>query len=131
MLLFNQKVINKSAIIISFILISSCAIVNDPLGQEKITQLREDAESLFRRQNAVISQVMILTMDEENQALAEAEKAMQDACAELNAYAVRLRDGLGDNLIQQQQVFNSLDECEEATQRLELLLQSRSYRGDF
>ena len=74
---------------------------------------------------------MILTMDEENQALAEAEKTMQDACAELNAYAVRLRDGLGDNLIQQQQVFNSLDECEEATQRLELLLQSRPYRSNF
>ena len=127
MLLFNQKVINKSAIIISFILISGCVIIKDPLGQEKIHQLKEDAESIFRRQNTAISQVMILTMDEENQTLAEAEQAMQDACAKLNAYAVRLRDGLGDNLLQQQQVFNSLDKCEAATRNLEVLLQSVSY----
>lgn len=127
MLLFNQKVSNKSAIIISFLLISGCSVFKIPLGQEKISQLREEAESIFRRQNTATSQVMILTLDEEDSTLVEAEQAMQDACAELNAYAVRLRDGLGDNLLQQQQVFNSLNECDAATKHLEVLLQSISY----
>ena len=127
MLLFNQKVINKSAIIISFMLFSGCTVVKDPLGLYKITQIRVDAEAIFRRQNTIVSEVMILTMDEENNTLSEAEQDMLDACVELNAYAIRIRDRLGDDLAAQQRVLNSLDDCEAATSRLEELVRSGAY----
>ncbi|RLA25759.1 MAG: hypothetical protein DRQ62_01620 [Gammaproteobacteria bacterium] len=127
MLLFNQKVINKSVIIVSFMLFSGCTTIKDPLGIYKITQLRVDAESIFRRQNIVVSEVMILTMDEENDTLSEAEQEMQDACMELNAYAVRVRDKTGDDLMAQQRVLNTLDACEAATSRLEVLVKSGAY----
>ena len=89
MLLFNQKVIKFSVIIIAFLLFSGCAFIQDPLGQKKIEQLRQKAESIFKRQNIASSQVMILTMDEENTILSDAELAMQEACAKLNAYVIR------------------------------------------
>ncbi len=127
MLLFNQKVINKCLIMISFILFSACTVYKDPLGIYKITQLRLDAEAIFRRQNTAVSKVMILTMDEENSTLAEAEQDMMDSCHELNAYAIRIRDKLGDDLIAQQRVLNSLDACAAATRKLEELVQSGAY----
>ena len=127
MLLFNQKAINKSAIIISFMIFSGCTVVKDPLGLYKITQIRVDAEAIFRRQNTIVSEVMILTMDEENSTLADAEQEMQDACVELNAYAIRIRDKTGDDLIAQQRVLNSLDACAAATSRLEELVWSGAY----
>lgn len=108
-------------------LFSGCASVKDPLGIYKITQLRVDAESIFRRQNLMVSEVMILTMDEENNTLFEAEQEMQDACVELNAYAIRIRDKTGDDLMAQQRVLNSLDACEEATRKLENLVKSGNY----
>ena len=107
--------------------IIGCAMITDPLGQKIVPNFREEAELIFRRQNTATSQVMILTLDEEDNTLVAAEQVMQDACVELNAYAIRLRDGLGENLLQQQQVFNSLDDCEAATRHLEVLLQSVSY----
>lgn len=133
MLLFNQKLINKSAIIISFLLFSACATVKDPLGIYKITQLRSDAESIFRRQNLIVSEVMILTMDKESETLSAAEQEMLDACVDLNAYAVRVRDKLGDQLlgeqlIAQQRVLNSLDACDAATSKVEDLVRSGSYK---
>ena len=59
MLLFNQKVIKNSVIIIAFVLFAGCAFVQDPLGQKQMEQLRQNAESIFRRQNTASSQVMI------------------------------------------------------------------------
>ena len=106
---------------------SGCTVVKDPLGLYKITQIRVDAEAIFRRQNTIVSEVMILTMDEENSTLADAEQEMQDACVELNAYAIRIRDKTGDDLIAQQRVLNSLDECEAATSKLEELVKSGAY----
>lgn len=108
-------------------LFSGCTTIKDPLGIYKITQLRVDAESIFRRQNIVVSEVMILTMDEENDTLSEAEQEMQDACLELNAYAIRIRDKTGDDLMAQQRVLNTLDACEAATSRLEVLVKSGAY----
>lgn len=132
MLLFNQKLINKS-VIISFLLFSACATVKDPLGIYKITQLRSDAESIFMRQNLIVSEVMILTMDEESETLSAAEQEMLDACVDLNAYAIRVRDKLGDQLfgeqlLAQQRVLNSLDACDVATNKLENLVRSGSYK---
>lgn len=127
MLLFNQKVINKSVLIISFILFSGCATLKDTIGIYKITQLRIDAETIFRRENSVVSEVMILTMDEENSTLSRAEQEMQDACAELNAYAIGIRDNTGDDLIAQQRVLSSLDDCEAAISKLEELVRTGAY----
>lgn len=127
MLLFNQKVLCKSVLITSCLLFFGCTGGKDPLGIYKITQLRFDAEAIFRRENAVVSEVMILTMDEENSTLAAAEQEMTDACAELNAYAIRIRDKLGDDLAAKQRVLNTLDQCEAATSHLESLVQSGNY----
>ncbi|WP_221896380.1 hypothetical protein [Bathymodiolus japonicus methanotrophic gill symbiont] len=76
-------------------LFSGCTTAKDPLGIYKITQIRTDAKAIFKRQNAVVSEVMMLTMDEENNTLSEAEQEMMDACFELNAYAIRVRDKQG------------------------------------
>jgi len=125
MLLFNQKVIKFSVIIIAFALFAGCAFIQDPLGQKKMEQLRQDAESIFRRQNTASSQVMILTMDEEDGVLSDAELTMQEACAALNAYVIRAissDDFLMLDFLAQQQVINSLDNCDAATKKLEALL---------
>ena len=127
MQLFNQKVINKSLLVVSFMFLSSCAAVKDPLGLYKITQIRVDAEAIFRRQNSIVSEVMILTMDEESSVLSDAEQEMLDACVELNAYAIRIRDKLGEDLRVQQRVLNSLDECNVATRKLEELVRTGEY----
>ncbi|SHE21577.1 hypothetical protein [methanotrophic endosymbiont of Bathymodiolus puteoserpentis (Logatchev)] len=125
MLLFNQKVIKFSVIIIAFLLFSGCAFIQDPLGQKKIEQLRQKAESIFKRQNIASSQVMILTMDEENTILSDAELAMQEACAKLNAYVIRSMSSDNFSMVDflaQQQVIRSLDNCDAATKKLEALL---------
>ena len=70
---------------------------------------------------------MILTMDEENSTLTAAEQEMMDACADLNAYAIRIRDKTGDDLAAKQRVLNTLDQCEAATSKLEKLVQSGEY----
>lgn len=127
MLLFNQKVINKSVLIISCILFSGCTTVKDPIGIYKITQLRLDAEAIFRRENSVVSEVMILTMDKESSTLSQAEQEMQDACAELNSYAIHIRDNSGNDLIAKQRVLSSLDECEAAISKLEDLVRTGAY----
>ena len=127
MQLFNQKAINKSLLVVSYILLSSCTTVKDPLGLYKITQIRVDAEEIFRRQNSIVSEVMILTMDEESSVLSDTEQEMLDACVELNAYAIRIRDKLGEDLIAQQRVLNSLDKCDAATRKLEELVRSGEY----
>ncbi|MCF7972012.1 MAG: hypothetical protein K9L22_12710 [Methylococcaceae bacterium] len=127
MQLFNQKVIKFSVIIITFALFTGCAFIQAPLGQKKMVQLRQNAESIFRRQNAASSQVMILTMDEENGALSDAELIMQEACAALNAYVIRSisnDDFLMLDFLAQQRVISSLDNCDEATKKLEALLQT-------
>ena len=108
-------------------LFSGCTAVKDPLGLHKITLLRYDAEAIFRRQNNVVSEVMILTMDEENSTLSGAEQEMLDACVELNAYAIRIRDKTGDDLLAKQRVLNSLDQCEAATSKLEELVKTGAY----
>ncbi len=126
--LFNQKVITKFALIIYIMLFFGCAGVKDPLGLYKITQIRVDAEAIFRRQNVVMSEVMIITMDEDYSTLSTAEQEMQDACVDLNAYAIRVRDKVGDDLAAQQRVLNSLDPCEAATSKLEELVRTGAYK---
>ncbi len=124
--LFNQKVIKISVIIASSVLFTGCVFIQDPLGQKKMVQIRQYAESIFRRQNTATSQVMILTMDEENSALSTAESTMQEACAELNAYVIRALssdDFLMLDFLAQHRVISSLDNCDAATKKLEALLQ--------
>ncbi|TXL17510.1 hypothetical protein BMR04_05570 [Methylococcaceae bacterium HT3] len=70
---------------------------------------------------------MILTIDEESSVLSDAEQEMLDACVELNAYAIRIRDKLGEDLRAQQRVLNSLDECNVATRKLEELVRTGEY----
>ncbi|MBE0469527.1 MAG: hypothetical protein IBX55_08500 [Methyloprofundus sp.] len=126
MLLFNQKVIKFSVIITSFVLFPGCAFIQEPLGQKNIAQLSQHAESIFRRQNIASSQVIILTMDEENSVLSAAELTMQEACAALNAYVIRAISGddfLMLDFLAQQRVISTLDDCDAATKKLELLLQ--------
>lgn len=127
MLLFNQNVIHKSLLIFSFMLFSGCTTAKEPLGIYKITQIRTDAKAIFKRQNAVVSEVMMLTMDEENNTLSEAEQEMMDACFELNAYAICVRDKQGGDLAAQQLVLNTLDQCEAATSKLEEIVRTGAY----
>lgn len=70
---------------------------------------------------------MMLAMNEENSALSVAGQEMMDACYELNAYAILVRDKLRDDLAAHQRVLNILDECEAATSKLEELARIEAY----
>ncbi|SCN47854.1 hypothetical protein BAZMOX_07384_0 [methanotrophic endosymbiont of Bathymodiolus azoricus (Menez Gwen)] len=64
-------------------------------------------------------------MDEENTILSDAELAMQEACAKLNAYVIRSMSSDNFSMVDflaQQQVIRSLDNCDAATKKLEALL---------
>uniref|UniRef100_UPI003AF47F3C hypothetical protein n=1 Tax=Thiolapillus sp. TaxID=2017437 RepID=UPI003AF47F3C len=52
----------------------------------------------------------------------DAESRMLEACKDLNEYAVHVRDGLSIGLYLRHSAMNSTEECERATQDMEMLL---------
>ncbi len=129
MLLFNQKVIKFSALIIGMILASGCMQITSPLNAVSLLSVKQKATIVFLRQNSALNQVIMLTIEDENEAgeLLLAEQQVREACTAINAYANGIILGETPGLFAQQRVLNSLDACEHATQILEALLQQ--YQG--
>ncbi len=109
-------------------LLSGCAL---PFlsGYGANGQSREEfarhVEEVFRLQNQMTSQVMMLleTNDDQKPAsLMQAEQHMQQACADLNEYVSRDIDGLSSGLFLRRRVEKSAIDCEQAALAIKLLL---------
>jgi hypothetical protein len=82
-------------------------------------------EEVFRFQNRMTSEVMMLTTAEEGEnysVLLKSEQHMQQVCAPLNEYASRNIDGLSNGLSLQRQVVKTAMDCDRAAHEVELLL---------
>ena len=95
-------------------------------------QSREDfthyVEGVFRLQNSMTSEIMLLLETDDagnHEALSQAEQHMQEACGPLNEYASRDIDGLSIGLFLRRRVEKSAIDCEQAAQKVKLLLEHR------
>jgi hypothetical protein len=82
-------------------------------------------EEVFRFQNRMTSEVMMLTATDEggdSPGLLKSEQRMQQVCAPLNEYVSRDIDGLGNGLSLQRQVVKSAFDCDRAAHEVERLL---------
>lgn len=118
------------ALIAVVILASGCTTLGKiPSDEEKKPKsFAAYAEEVFRRQNTATSQIMTLSpedMDdpEQYEELLAAEKDMQSACELLNDYAQRSQDGESTSLFFRSRVGHAVKNCDQATQKLETLLE--------
>ncbi len=109
-------------------LISGCAI---PFfgGYGANGQSREEfehhVEEVFRLQNRMTSEVMMLLESDETkkpEALLQAEQHMQQVCADLNEYVSRDIDGLSSGFFLRRRVEKSAIDCEQAASAIKPLL---------
>jgi len=109
-------------------LVSGCAI---PFfgGYGENHQSREEfthyAEEVFRLQNHMSSEVMILINDgsPKYDALLQAEQKMRQVCADLNEYVSRDIDGLSSSYFLSRRVEKSVIACEQAARAVKQLVQ--------
>lgn len=112
-------------VILVALLLTSCTYVQKPLDlkEEEI----EYAEDLFKRQNQVTLQAMMLFEDElsiaEEDRLSEAELQMHDQCRWLNDAANHEIAGKKIDIFFQRQVQKSLKPCEMSVQKVESILE--------
>ena len=123
-------VILRSIVIFTIIsLITGCAV---PFFGEygANNQSREEfahhVEEVFRLQNRMTSEVMMLLESDEdtqkNEALLQAEQHMQQMCADLNEFVSRDNDGLSSGLLLRLRVEKSAMNCEQAALAIKPLL---------
>ena len=82
-------------------------------------------EEVFRLQNQMTSEVMMLLEGDETQKhadLLQAEKRMQQVCSDLNEYVSRDIDGLSIGLFLRRRVEKSAIDCEHAALAIKPLL---------
>ncbi len=110
-------------LLFSFIL-SGCSVLRESvISTEKISDY---AEALFKRQNNLTQQVMMLVEEDltvsEEEKLTAAEEAMHEACHLLNEYANREIEGQKISILFRKQVQGSFDECEKKVIEMEAIL---------
>jgi len=93
-------------------------------GQSR-DEFAQHVEEVFRLQNRMTSEVMMLLESEEIQnpeVLLRAEQQMQKICSSLNEYVSRDIDGLNIGFLLQRRVEKSAIDCEQAAREVESLL---------
>ncbi len=94
-------------------------------GQSK-EEFARYVEDVFRLQNSMTSEVMMLTESEDDLqnhvTLIKAEQHMHKICAPLDEYASRDSDGLSVGLLLSHNVEKSAVDCERAARQVESLL---------
>jgi len=93
-------------------------------GQSK-EEFTRYVEGVFKLQNSMTSEIMdyLETDDKSNHDdLLKAEQHMQEACGPLNEYASRESEGLDTGLFLSRRVEQSAIDCEQAAQKVKLLL---------
>ena len=109
-------------------LISGCAIPflgGYGANGQSLEEFEHHVEEVFRLQNQMASEVMMLMESEEGkkyQALLQAEQHMQQVCADLNEYVSRDIDGLSSGLFLRRRVEKTAIDCEQAALALKPLL---------
>lgn len=103
--------------------LTGCSLFQDMWEQDAIS---EYGESVFRRQNLVTSQVMMLSESElsaqDSKKLQQAESKMQTDCKLLNEYATREMDKASIDLLFQKRVRDSIKGCDLSIQTMEATL---------
>ena len=109
--------------LISFLLAGCISFGKSLKSTESIS---EYAELLFKQQNRLTQQVMMLSEEdispEEEEKISQAELQMHDACYLLIEYANREIEGKKMSVFFRRRVKNSLDSCSESIKIMELTL---------
>ncbi len=97
--------------------IPACSLIDAITHEQELTVY---AENLFRRQNELTSELMMLDSgsDDENE-IYQAELRMHEACKLLNDYAQSQMEGKSMGILFKRRVKNSLPACDDAIQDLE------------
>ena len=107
-----------------FFLLSGCSITRDVLNSKE--RISVYAESLFKRQNILTQQLMMLSEEDvslaDEEILYQAELLMHDACHLLNEYANREMEGRKMSVFFRRRVKNSFKTCEEGVENMESVL---------
>ncbi|MDO9423537.1 MAG: hypothetical protein Q7T40_05045 [Methylobacter sp.] len=129
--MMNMKclVIHRSLVLFAIAsLISGCAVPflgGYGADGQPLEEFEHHVEEVFRLQNRMTSEVMMLLETEETrkyQALMQAEQQMQQICADLNEYVSRDMDGLSSGLFLRRRVEKSAVDCEQAALVIKSLL---------
>lgn len=119
----NLKSYNFCLLALSLNGLNACAMINDIFGYHNTA---EYIESVFKRQNAISSQVMMLPdteLSSENyEILLHAEAKMQQDCQLLNQYAVKEINQESTSLVFKKQVKDSAVGCDLSIEKVESLL---------
>ena len=107
-----------------FFLLSGCSITREALNSKE--RIAVYAESLFKRQNVLTQQLMMLSEEEmtlaDEEIVFQAELQMHDACHLLNESANRENEGKGMSVFFRRRLKNSLKACEESVNNMEAVL---------
>ncbi len=95
--------------------ITACSLIDALTHEQELTAY---AENLFRRQNELTSQLMMVDAADDDE-IYQAEMEMHEACKLLNDYARFQMEGKSMGILFKRRVKNSLPECDEAIQELE------------
>lgn len=102
-------------------LLLAAACSSLPPSAQNFDNFSDYAESVFRHQNLLTSRIMMMGGMEDD-ALSNAEHAMNDACHLLNEYAERESNGEVLGIFFKRQVQTSIENCDHQVQLLEALL---------
>ncbi len=94
---------------------------------QSLEEFEHRVEEVFRLQNRMTSEVMMLLESNETkkpEALMQADQYMQQVCADLNEYASRDIDGLSIGFFLRRRVEKSAIDCEQAALAIKQLLKS-------
>lgn len=127
---WNTRLDNLQKFMLLFIglVLSGCSIPffggygSEGRSREEFARYVED---VFKQQNHVTSQIMILMESgdiKSPQPLMKAEQHMQELCSPINEYASRDIDGLNIGFFLRRRVEKSAEDCDKATQEVEVLL---------
>jgi hypothetical protein len=98
-----------------------------PDGQT-LEEFERRVETLFRLQNRMTSEVMVLQSDstdpQQHEPIIVAEQVMEKNCSYLNEYASRDIDGLSKSILLRRRVENSVVDCEKSARKVEELLKT-------
>ncbi len=106
-------------------IISGCAIGGYGANGQSREDFEHHVEEVFRLQNQMASEVMMLLENDapkKPEALIQAEQHMQQVCADLNEYASRDIDGLSIGFFLSRRVEKSAIDCEQAALAIKPLL---------
>ena len=115
----------KTFLIASILTSASAGCSTLPTAGQQYDSFAEYAEAVFRRQNKLISRIMMLSDTDvlpDNNRLENAEQSMNDACHLLNEYAEHESNDESMGLFFKRRVQASIENCDHKIQKLEAIV---------